>query len=70
MISQRLMVAASLAAVHHPDVYRHAAPAPKPKPGPHCVNGIVTDLNGAQWKCSFCGGVPTPRTIPGTNRTA
>ena len=70
MISQRLMVAASLASVHKPDVYRHDAPAPKPKPCPHCVNGIVTDLNGAQWKCSFCGGVPTPRTIPGTDRMA
>ena len=73
MISQRSMVAASLASVHHPDTYTRVArprEEPAPKPCPHCVNGIVTDLNGAQWKCGFCGGVPTPRLVPGTDRMA
>ena len=73
MISQRLMVAASLAAVHQPDTYTRVArprEEPAPKPCGHCVNGIVTDLNGAQWKCSFCGGVPTPRQIPNSRRAA
>lgn len=59
---------------------RHNGPYPnrtsEPKPcTAGCVRGMVTDLNGAQWKCSHCGGsgreplVP-PRVIPGTPRSA
>lgn len=82
MLSQRSMVAASLASVHQPDTYSRVA---RTREALHCRGcgrrwgTLTTDrhITGeSSWERDLCGACawdaecPVPRRVPGTTRTA